>query len=181
MYCELRDSHNKSKKSSINIIFKIAVVTEYKNRIDKLLTETKKAHDSEKDKCKDVMDSCLAMKQQTAICQVMSFSINYLHNTLRHSLCCGYAIGCCAACYGFDSNTEQIFVRPTDIVLSLAVCACEFLCLWTPPDTRDILRHHFHLPATVSYSQKQKRAQHAIFVYSRQVNNIFKYRINILN
>ncbi|KAH9637242.1 hypothetical protein HF086_006886 [Spodoptera exigua] len=49
--------------------FCFTVVTEYKNRIDKLLTETQKAHDMEKERFKDVMDSCVAMKQQSTICQ----------------------------------------------------------------------------------------------------------------
>ncbi|XP_059059855.1 uncharacterized protein LOC131853075 isoform X2 [Achroia grisella] len=44
-------------------------VTEYKNRIDKLLTETQKAQETEKEKFKEIMESCVAMKQQTAICQ----------------------------------------------------------------------------------------------------------------
>ncbi|PZC75896.1 hypothetical protein B5X24_HaOG205348 [Helicoverpa armigera] len=52
-----------------SIKYQLNVVTEYKNRIDKLLTETQKAHDAEKERYKDVMDSCVAMKQQTAICQ----------------------------------------------------------------------------------------------------------------
>ncbi|KAJ8736996.1 hypothetical protein PYW07_000267 [Mythimna separata] len=52
-----------------SIKYQLNVVTEYKNRIDKLLTETQKAHETEKERCKDVMDSCVAMKQQTAICQ----------------------------------------------------------------------------------------------------------------
>lgn len=47
------------------------MVTEYKDHIDKLLTETQKAHEAEKEKYNDIIDSCVAMKQQTAICQVI--------------------------------------------------------------------------------------------------------------
>lgn len=49
----------------------ISVVTEYKNRIDKMLTESQKAHESDKERFKDIMDSCVAMKQQSTICQVL--------------------------------------------------------------------------------------------------------------
>ncbi|XP_022833149.1 uncharacterized protein LOC111361048 [Spodoptera litura] len=52
-----------------SIKYQLNVVTEYKNRIDKLLTETQKAHDMEKERFKDIMDSCVAMKQQSTICQ----------------------------------------------------------------------------------------------------------------
>ncbi|CAH0577984.1 unnamed protein product [Chrysodeixis includens] len=52
-----------------SIKYQLNVVTEYKNRIDKLLTDTQKAHEADKERYKDVMDSCVAMKQQTTICQ----------------------------------------------------------------------------------------------------------------
>ncbi|XP_026762582.1 uncharacterized protein LOC113521287 [Galleria mellonella] len=52
-----------------SIKYQLNVVTEYKNRIDKLLTETQKAQETEKEKFKEIMESCVAMKQQTAICQ----------------------------------------------------------------------------------------------------------------
>ncbi|XP_038216433.1 uncharacterized protein LOC119835591 isoform X2 [Zerene cesonia] len=45
------------------------VVTEYKDRLDKLLTDTQQKCDYEKERFKEIMDSCLAMKQQTSICQ----------------------------------------------------------------------------------------------------------------
>lgn len=45
-------------------------MTEYKNRLDKLLTETQRKLNLEKEKLKEIMDSCFAMKQQSAICQV---------------------------------------------------------------------------------------------------------------
>ncbi|CAH2236239.1 jg27332, partial [Pararge aegeria aegeria] len=44
-------------------------VTEYKNRIDKLLTEMEKKQKAEKERFRDIMDSCVAMKQQSLICQ----------------------------------------------------------------------------------------------------------------
>lgn len=47
-----------------------AVVTDYKNRIDKLLTDSQKAHKDDKEKFKDVMENCVTMKQQSTICQV---------------------------------------------------------------------------------------------------------------
>ncbi|XP_028033045.1 uncharacterized protein LOC114245186 [Bombyx mandarina] len=49
--------------------YQLNVVTEYKNRLDKLLSETQKAHEIEKTKFKDIMESCVAMKQQSSICQ----------------------------------------------------------------------------------------------------------------
>ncbi|CAG4962316.1 unnamed protein product [Parnassius apollo] len=52
-----------------SIKYQLNVVTEYKNRIDRLLTETQKAHEADKERFKDVMESCIAMKQQTVICQ----------------------------------------------------------------------------------------------------------------
>lgn len=55
------------------------MVTEYKNRIDRLLTETQKAHEADKERFKDIMDTCGAMKQHTVICQVIQFqSKDYL-------------------------------------------------------------------------------------------------------
>lgn len=50
--------------------FMFAVVTEYKNKLDKLVTETQKSHEADKARFKDIMDSCVAMKQQSIICQV---------------------------------------------------------------------------------------------------------------
>lgn len=78
----------------MNYIF--AVVTEYKNKIDKLLTDTQKAYEADKEKFKDVMESCIAMKQQSSICQVCKklFKIklvliykacNYIHVTILGS------------------------------------------------------------------------------------------------
>ncbi|KAM3968402.1 uncharacterized protein ACR2FA_012616 [Aphomia sociella] len=52
-----------------SVKYQLNVVTEYKNRIDKLLTDTQRAHETEKEKFKEIMESCVAMKQQTAICQ----------------------------------------------------------------------------------------------------------------
>ncbi|KAJ0183739.1 hypothetical protein K1T71_000162 [Dendrolimus kikuchii] len=52
-----------------SIKYQLNVVTEYKNKIDKLLTETQKAYEADKEKFKDVMESCIAMKQQSSICQ----------------------------------------------------------------------------------------------------------------
>ncbi|XP_023952381.1 uncharacterized protein LOC112056226 [Bicyclus anynana] len=49
--------------------YQLNVVTEYKNRIDKLLTEMEKKQKLEKERFRDVMDSCVAMKQQSLICQ----------------------------------------------------------------------------------------------------------------
>lgn len=46
------------------------VVTEYKNRIDRLLTETQKAREADKERYKDILESCGAMKQHISICQV---------------------------------------------------------------------------------------------------------------
>lgn len=53
----------------------ISVVTEYKNRIDKLLTETEKQHKLDKERFRDIMESCVAMKQQSMICQVFTVSL----------------------------------------------------------------------------------------------------------
>ncbi|KAI8430712.1 hypothetical protein MSG28_000899 [Choristoneura fumiferana] len=47
----------------------LTVVTEYKNRIDKMLMESQRAHESDKERFKDIMESCVAMKQQSTICQ----------------------------------------------------------------------------------------------------------------
>lgn len=52
-----------------SIKYQLNVVTEYKNRIDKLLTETQKSHELDREKLKDVMESCIAMRQQSSICQ----------------------------------------------------------------------------------------------------------------
>ncbi|CAH2035329.1 unnamed protein product, partial [Iphiclides podalirius] len=52
-----------------SIRYQLNVVTEYKNRIDLLLTETQKAHEADKERFKDIMETCGAMKQHTAICQ----------------------------------------------------------------------------------------------------------------
>ncbi|CAK1554161.1 unnamed protein product [Leptosia nina] len=49
--------------------YQLNVVTEYKNRLDSLLSEMQKKYDAERERFKEIMDSCLAMKQQTAICQ----------------------------------------------------------------------------------------------------------------
>ncbi|XP_050360559.1 uncharacterized protein LOC126780278 isoform X2 [Nymphalis io] len=47
----------------------LKLVTEYKNKIDKLLTETEKKHKIDKERFRDIMESCVAMKQQSIICQ----------------------------------------------------------------------------------------------------------------
>lgn len=57
-------------KNVHNLIL-FTVVTEYKDRIDKLLTETQQLHSADKSRFKDIMDSCIAMKQQVTICQVI--------------------------------------------------------------------------------------------------------------
>ncbi|XP_028162163.1 uncharacterized protein LOC114354104 [Ostrinia furnacalis] len=49
--------------------YQLNEVTQYKDRIDKLLTETQKAHELDKERFKDIMESCVAMKQQSTICQ----------------------------------------------------------------------------------------------------------------
>ncbi|CAH2103753.1 unnamed protein product [Euphydryas editha] len=49
--------------------YQLNVVTEYKNRIDKLLTETEKQHKLDKERFRDIMESCVAMKQQSMLCQ----------------------------------------------------------------------------------------------------------------
>ncbi|VVD00194.1 unnamed protein product [Leptidea sinapis] len=49
--------------------YQLAVVTEYKNHIDKLLTETIKKNNDDKEQFKDIIENCIAMKQQAAICQ----------------------------------------------------------------------------------------------------------------
>ncbi|XP_034839296.1 uncharacterized protein [Maniola hyperantus] len=49
--------------------YQLNVVTEYKNRIDKLLTEMEKNHKAEKEQFRDIMESCVAMKQQSLLCQ----------------------------------------------------------------------------------------------------------------
>lgn len=60
-----------------------AVVTEYKNRIDKLLTENEKQRKLDKERFKEIMESCFAMKQQSLICQV-----KLLQNSLFRIFCC---------------------------------------------------------------------------------------------
>ncbi|CAB3225157.1 unnamed protein product [Arctia plantaginis] len=52
-----------------SIKYQLNVVSDYKDHIDKLLTETQKAHEAEKERYNDIIDSCVAMKQQTAMCQ----------------------------------------------------------------------------------------------------------------
>ncbi|XP_047543764.1 uncharacterized protein LOC125075939 [Vanessa atalanta] len=52
-----------------SVKYQLNVVTEYKNRIDKLLTETEKKHKLDKERFRDIMESCVAMKQQSIICQ----------------------------------------------------------------------------------------------------------------
>ncbi|CAK1588280.1 unnamed protein product [Parnassius mnemosyne] len=66
---ENNDSVGRCMSELTSIKYQLNVVTEYKNRIDRLLTETQKAHEGDKERFKDVMESCLAMKQQTVICQ----------------------------------------------------------------------------------------------------------------
>ncbi|KAI5641400.1 hypothetical protein NE865_06438 [Phthorimaea operculella] len=51
-----------------SIKYQLNVVTEYKNKLDKLLSESQKAHDTDKAKFKDMMENCVALKQQAAIC-----------------------------------------------------------------------------------------------------------------
>lgn len=48
----------------------VTVITEYKNRIDKLLTETQKAHETDKERYKETLEGCLVIKQQAALCHV---------------------------------------------------------------------------------------------------------------
>ncbi|XP_049885966.1 uncharacterized protein LOC126380536 [Pectinophora gossypiella] len=52
-----------------SVKYQLNVVTDYKNRLDKLLTETQKTHEADKARFKDVMENCIAMKQQSSICQ----------------------------------------------------------------------------------------------------------------
>ncbi|XP_013184979.1 uncharacterized protein LOC106130629 [Amyelois transitella] len=52
-----------------SVKYQLNVVTEYKNRIDKLLTETQKANELDKERFKEIMESCAAMKHQASICQ----------------------------------------------------------------------------------------------------------------
>ncbi|KAI8430713.1 hypothetical protein MSG28_000899 [Choristoneura fumiferana] len=52
-----------------SVKYQLSVVTEYKNRIDKMLMESQRAHESDKERFKDIMESCVAMKQQSTICQ----------------------------------------------------------------------------------------------------------------
>ncbi|XP_075991148.1 uncharacterized protein LOC142986517 isoform X2 [Anticarsia gemmatalis] len=52
-----------------SIKYQLNVVTEYKNRIDHLLSQTVVSQETERQKFKDIMDNCVALKQQTAICQ----------------------------------------------------------------------------------------------------------------
>lgn len=59
-----------------SIILFFTVVTEYKNRIDKLLTENEKQHKLDKERFKEIMESCFAMKQQSLLCQVELNFIN---------------------------------------------------------------------------------------------------------
>ncbi|KAL4717760.1 hypothetical protein ACJJTC_000909 [Scirpophaga incertulas] len=49
--------------------YQLGEVTEYKNRIDKLLTETQLAHRAQQKKYKDVLENCVVMKQQSVLCQ----------------------------------------------------------------------------------------------------------------
>lgn len=51
-------------------LFLFKVVTEYKNRIDKLLTETQKKYETDKEHFQDIIENCVAMKQQSVLCQV---------------------------------------------------------------------------------------------------------------
>lgn len=64
-------------------------MTQYKDRIDKLLTETQKAHEAEKERFKDIMESCVAMKQQSTLCQVFYSHVCFLNIllTLCWTLC----------------------------------------------------------------------------------------------
>ncbi|KAG6442839.1 uncharacterized protein LOC115455536 [Manduca sexta] len=52
-----------------SVKYQLNVVTEYKNRIDKLLTDTQKYQEADKERFKDVMESCFAMRQQSVLCQ----------------------------------------------------------------------------------------------------------------
>ncbi|RVE42768.1 hypothetical protein evm_012592 [Chilo suppressalis] len=49
--------------------YQLNEVTEYKNRIDKLLTETQAAQERDQIKYKEIMENCVAMKQQATLCQ----------------------------------------------------------------------------------------------------------------
>ncbi|VVD00193.1 unnamed protein product [Leptidea sinapis] len=62
--------------------YQLAVVTEYKNHIDKLLTETIKKNNDDKEQFKDIIENCIAMKQQAAICQV---NINKMCKNLQNN------------------------------------------------------------------------------------------------
>ncbi|XP_030039776.2 uncharacterized protein LOC115455239 [Manduca sexta] len=44
-------------------------VKEYKNRMERLLTETQKSQDTDRQRLKIVMQSCFAMSQQSFMCQ----------------------------------------------------------------------------------------------------------------
>ncbi|OWR43212.1 uncharacterized protein LOC133319972 [Danaus plexippus] len=52
-----------------SIKYQLNVVTEYKNRIDKLLTETQKKYETDKEHFQDIIENCVAMKQQSVLCQ----------------------------------------------------------------------------------------------------------------
>ncbi|KPI91900.1 PREDICTED: uncharacterized protein LOC106126193 [Papilio xuthus] len=63
------ESGNRCMSELSSIKYQLNVVTEYKNRIDRLLTETQKAREADKERYKDILESCGAMKQHIAICQ----------------------------------------------------------------------------------------------------------------
>ncbi|XP_022123971.1 uncharacterized protein LOC110999285 isoform X2 [Pieris rapae] len=71
------NTHKRCFSELDSIKYQLNVVTEYKNRLDKLLIETQKRFDVEKERHKEIMDSCLAMKQQSAICQSQFEDLQY--------------------------------------------------------------------------------------------------------
>ncbi|KAJ2954460.1 hypothetical protein O0L34_g2736 [Tuta absoluta] len=68
-YKSVQWSEERCSSELKSVKYQLNVVTEYKNKLDKLLTESQKAHDADKAKFKDMMENCVAMKQQAAICQ----------------------------------------------------------------------------------------------------------------
>lgn len=49
--------------------YQLNVVTEYKNKVDKMLADTQKSYESDKNKFKGVLESCIGIKQQSLVCQ----------------------------------------------------------------------------------------------------------------
>ncbi|XP_041987470.1 uncharacterized protein LOC121739187 [Aricia agestis] len=68
-YASIKQSGDRCQSELTSIKYQLNAVTEYKDRLDKQLTEAQKKFDLDRARFKDIMESCVAMKQQTTLCE----------------------------------------------------------------------------------------------------------------